>query len=62
MYKQDDATIKRTVIAGTETEPQETEVTIKVRGDLTPDQIKSITEIADRAAEQAIDILQAAGD
>lgn len=43
MYRQSETEIKREVI----TDSQEMQVTVKIRGRLTPNQIKNITEITD---------------
>lgn len=58
MYRESNAEIKRNVTI-TEPEPLEIEIIIRVRGNLKPDQIKSIAEIADAAAEQTINVSRA---
>lgn len=52
MYRQSETEIKREVI----TDSQEMEVTVKIRGRLTPNQIKEITEIADKTSKRLEEI------
>lgn len=52
MYRQSEAEIKRTVA----TDSQEMQVTVKIRGRLTPNQIREITEIADKTSKRLEEI------
>lgn len=52
MFRQSDTEIKREVI----NDSQEMQVTVKIRGRLTPNQIKDITEIADKTLKKVENI------
>lgn len=52
MYRQSETEIKREVI----TDSQEMQVTVKIRGRLTPNQIREITEIADKTSKKLEEI------
>lgn len=52
MYRQSETEIKREVI----TDSQEMQVTVKIRGRLTPNQIREITEIADKTSKRLEEI------
>ena len=52
MYRQSETEIQREVI----TDSQEMQVTVKIRGRLTPNQIREITEIADKTSKRLEEI------